>query len=287
MFTTDSFHPVLTRDAPDTVEILMVRVGGAQSLGASRSLALAAEAPRPPGGAEGAPQVASEGAAEPAAGAAPETDAPLLRGHVTFMAEAARFTDCATGRMYLVSQTGDYAALEHAYVAAGREPGGPVMVSFEGEIIERPVTGGTGTETVAQVERFVGVWADEACEAPVGNRPLVETDGQIRRLRDSTLDPVDGQEPARLQFHVTEGPQFSASVGCNSFVGGFDIEGDRLTFGQAAATLMACPPPLDVLERRLGEVLGATNGWRIAGNRLELLDAHGMVIGEMEATEAE
>jgi copper homeostasis protein (lipoprotein) len=161
------------------------------------------------------------------------------------------------------------------------------MVSFEGEIIERPVTGGTGTETVAQVERFVGVWADEACEAPVGNRPLVETNWQIRRLRDSTLDPVDGQEPARLQFHVTEGPQFSASVGCNSFVGGFDIEGDRLIFGQAAATLMACPPPLDVLERRLGEVLGATNGWRIAGNRLELLDAHGMVIGEMEATEAE
>jgi putative lipoprotein len=107
MFTTDSFHPVLTRDAPDTVEILMVRVGGAQSLGASRSLALAAEAPRPPGGAEGAPQVASEGAAEPAAGAAPATDAQRLRGPVTFRADAARFPDCATGRLYLVSHTGD------------------------------------------------------------------------------------------------------------------------------------------------------------------------------------
>jgi heat shock protein HslJ len=65
------------------------------------------------------------------------------------------------------------------------------------------------------------------------------------------------------------------------------MEGDRLTFGRAAATLVACPPPLDTLELQLADVLGATRGWRIAGDRLEVLDADGAVIGEMEATEAE
>jgi uncharacterized lipoprotein YbaY/heat shock protein HslJ len=280
MFTTDTFHPVLTGGAPDTVEIMMVRAGGAQSLGASRSLAQATEAPLPPVGAEGAAVAASEPAAEAAA-------PPLQRGYVTFMAEAARFTDCATGREYLVAETGDFAALEHAYVAAGREPGGPVMVSFEGEIIERPAAGDGAPEMVVHVERFVGVWAGESCVAPVGNRPLVETHWGIVRLRDSALDPEAGQAPPRLRLQVVEGPRFSASVGCNSFEGGFDMEGDRLTFGRAAATLVACPPPLDTLERQLADVLGATRGWRIAGDRLEVLDADGAVIGEMEATEAE
>jgi uncharacterized lipoprotein YbaY/heat shock protein HslJ len=280
MFTTDTFHPVLTGGAPDAVEIVMVRAGGAQGLGPSRSLAHAAPAPPPPDGAEGAAVAASEPAAE--------TDAPpLQRGYVTFMAEAARFTDCATGREYLVAETGDFAALEHAYVAAGREPGGPVMVSFEGEIIERPVAGNDSPEMVVHVERFVGVWAGEACVAPVGNRPLVETHWRIVRLRDSALDPEAGQEPPRLRLQAVEGPRFSASVGCNSFEGGFDMEGERLTFGRAAATLVACPPPLDTLERQLAHVLGATRGWRIAGDRLEVLDADGAVIGEMEAAEAD
>jgi heat shock protein HslJ len=42
------------------------------------------------------------------------------------------------------------------------------------------------------------------------------------------------------------------------------------------STLMACPPPLDALEQKLGQSLLASTQWRIEGNRLELRDDAGV-----------
>ena len=46
-----------------------------------------------------------------------------LRGMLTYVADEARFTECLTGRDYPLVKDGDYAALEHAYLAAGAEAG--------------------------------------------------------------------------------------------------------------------------------------------------------------------
>ena len=61
-----------------------------------------------------------------------------LRGMLTYIGDAARFTECVTGRDYPLIQDGDYEALEHAYLAAGAEPGGPIMASFDGGIVRMP-----------------------------------------------------------------------------------------------------------------------------------------------------
>jgi copper homeostasis protein (lipoprotein) len=53
-----------------------------------------------------------------------------LRGMLTYGADDARFTECLTGRDYPLVREGDYEALEHAYLAAGAEAGGPIMTSF-------------------------------------------------------------------------------------------------------------------------------------------------------------
>ena len=96
-----------------------------------------------------------------------------------------------------------------------------------------------------------------------------------------------GRAPPHLMLQSGTPLRFSATVGCNTFAGGIEVEGERLRFGQAAATLMACPEPLDAHERALGALLDATVAWRISGDRLELLDAQGMAIAELAAVERE
>ena len=92
-----------------------------------------------------------------------------LRGMVTYLADAARFTECLTGRDYPIAMEGDYAALEHAYLAAGTEPGSPLMASFDGAILDLPAAEGEDTEPTVQVERFIGVWPGDSCERPAAD----------------------------------------------------------------------------------------------------------------------
>ncbi len=275
IFTSDTTYPVLTRGASDEVEIMMVRASAGSGAGEG------ALRPRARGGAI---PVAGEEPPAPPVGETP----PPLRGFVTFSAEAAHFTDCATGRQFRIAKAGDYAALEHAYVAAGQEPGRPVLASFDGRIVEEPPAGGNGPQEVVHVDRFVGVWTGEACQAVHGDRPLVETRWQILRIGDTVLE-TEGDRPVPfVQLQAGgDGPRFAASVGCNTMAGSFGIEAGRLRFGQVITTLMACPQQLADAEELLGRVLGDVRGWRIAGDRLELLDEAGAVIAELNAAELE
>ncbi len=74
------------------------------------------------------------------------------------------------------------------------------------------------------------------------------------------------------------GPGYFATVGCNSIRGGLESEGDTLSFGPGAATMMACPPPLDEAEQALARALGSAATWRMTGTTLEVLDAGGDVV---------
>ncbi len=266
MFTTDSFYPVLTRGAPDTVAMTLVKVGTPAAEEVLRPRARARIVP------------VAGGDTPPDEPAPP----PLLRGFVIFSADGAQFTDCATGREIPVDKAGDIAALEHAYVAAGHEPGGPVLASFEGEVVE------SGADAVVRVGRFVGVWPDDSCQPVQGDRPLVETRWELVQLGELGLDAEGEQAMPFLQLQAAgNGPRFAASVGCNTLAGSFELDGEKLRFGRAMTTLMACPDSQATAETALGGALEATRSWRIAGDRLELVDADGVVVAALSAAPME
>ncbi len=92
------------------------------------------------------------------------TDLSLfLGGEMRYMADAARFTECLTGRSYPIAMEAEYPVLERAYREAVREPGAPLHVTFEGEIVPRPKMEGDGLEASVVVRRFVGVWPEKRC----------------------------------------------------------------------------------------------------------------------------
>ncbi|MBY0276883.1 META domain-containing protein [Candidatus Binatia bacterium] len=72
--------------------------------------------------------------------------------------------------------------------------------------------------------------------------------------------------------------QFAAGAlqvfaGCNRLRGGYTIDGDRVTFGPMAGTLMACPPPLGDVEKAVTRALTGTQRFTVGGDELTLVSA--------------
>lgn len=88
-----------------------------------------------------------------------------LAGEMTYMADAARFTECRTGRSYPVAMEADFVAMERGYREAVKEPGARLYVTFKGSILDRPKMEGDGAERTVVVTRFIKVWPDERCKA--------------------------------------------------------------------------------------------------------------------------
>ena len=94
----------------------------------------------------------------------PATDKEM-RGLYVYLADAALFTECETGRRYPVAFEGDSVTLERAYLEMRRQPGEEVLVSLEGRIAERPAMEGPRTEESLIIKRFIGAWPGETCGA--------------------------------------------------------------------------------------------------------------------------
>jgi uncharacterized lipoprotein YbaY len=138
-----------------------------------------------------------------------------------------------------------------------------------------PVLGAHGTD--AGTVTLVAVAPQSAPDAP-----LVETYWALVALGTDPL-PV-GTSAGEREVHVIlhgDPPRVSGYAGCNRLAGAYTLDGPRLAFGKMASTMMACPTGMDV-ESRLHAALAATAGWRVRGERLELLDAKGAVLATFE-----
>jgi heat shock protein HslJ len=71
------------------------------------------------------------------------------------------------------------------------------------------------------------------------------------------------------------GGKVSGSAGCNQFKASYEVDGENLELGDIAASLMACPPLADPVEREYLETLRAVDGWRMENGELVLVDEDG------------
>jgi len=88
----------------------------------------------------------------------------------------------------------------------------------------------------------------------------------------------------RAHIFLDPGPPLRAHgvLGCNRFAASYMLLGDRLTFGPAMATRMACPEGM-AQEAAFGQALEVTRAWRLVTGRLELLDADGGTVAIFDA----
>lgn len=205
-----------------------------------------------------------------------------LKGMFLYFADAARFTECRSGRSWPVAMEADFLALQRAYMDARPAPQAPVMASIEGRIAARPKMEGEGTQPTVVVDRFVALHPGETCAPVQATPPLRNTFWRIKRLRDVEIGADRGRREPYLLL-LADQPRFAGTAGCNQMIGGVEVTGDALRFGQVAGTMMMCPPPLDEQERLFAQVLGEVASWRIDGQHLELRNGSGAVVAAFEA----
>ena len=117
-----------------------------------------------------------------------------------------------------------------------------------------------------------------------GEASLLNTYWRIVRIGDTPVTAAEGKrEPHLVLQQDASGTRYRATVGCNQLIGGATVAAQALTFSAGASTLMACPPPLDQLERTLGDVLTKTRAYRLDALTLELKDAAGKPLALLEA----
>ncbi len=70
-----------------------------------------------------------------------------------------------------------------------------------------------------------------------------------------------------MTFHEDNGLKAGGFAGCNNYFASVDLLPDRVSFGQAGSTMMACPE-MDG-EQAFLDLLTQINGYEIAGNELK------------------
>jgi copper homeostasis protein (lipoprotein) len=205
----------------------------------------------------------------------------LMRGMYTYFADAGRFTECLTHQSWPVAQEQDNATVESAYTKAQRQPGEAMLVTLEGRVAMRPKMEGEGQQPTLVVERFTGIWPGETCGARFATEPLENTYWKLTRLGDAPVTVASQQREPHFILNA-ETRRVGGSGGCNRLVGSYEVHGDRLTFGQMAGTMMACPEGNDT-EQAFLETLRHVHTWKIVRQHLELFDAAGTLVARFEA----
>ena len=205
-----------------------------------------------------------------------------LHGMFRYMADAAQFEECLTGRSYPVAMEGDFGALERAYVALTKAgPGAPVMASFDGDIVQRPRMEGTGTTPTVVVRRYVNLWPGQTCERAMSHASLTPQYWRIVSLRGTAVGPIANEREPHLILRGEAGG-YVATAGCDRLEGTYRVSGTEIAFDPPGSS-GPCPAELRQREAILLDVIAAARGWKIQGQVLELFDTTGKSIAVLEA----
>ncbi|HSU13084.1 META domain-containing protein [Longimicrobium sp.] len=197
----------------------------------------------------------------------PDTASPplALLGAFAATADAATFTDCASGMQLAVAREGDWASLERAYQQASSSPGTPVAVRVEGRIT-RGAEGENGPSNLLVVDRFAEVQPNARCAATDGAARLEEGTWTLTSV--GGMAPEAGSPAPTLTLDPGEHAA-SGFAGCNQFFGRYVRRGSDLRFADLGATRMACAATM-MLETRYMAALNATTRFEASGDTLTL-----------------
>ena len=204
-----------------------------------------------------------------------------MRGMFRYMADAAMITECQTGQRWPVVIEGDYKALEAAYLKTKRQPAEELLVNLEGQVTMRPNTDTRQATPTLVVERYIGIWPGETCGSPSATSPLQETYWKLTRLGDKPVVLAEKQREPSVVFR-SEQNRVTGFGGCNSFTGGYKLDGSELALTGVAATRMACMQGMDI-EGALFQAFEKVRTYKILGQHLELYDASSNMLARFEA----
>ena len=110
---------------------------------------------------------------------------------------------------------------------------------------------------------------------------LENTDWKLTELGGKSIGVM--RQPPHFILHP-DTRRVSGAGGCNRFIGSYQRNGDLLTFGQTAGTMMACAEEMET-EREFFTTLRQVRRARVSGRELELLDEADRPVARFEAVD--
>jgi putative lipoprotein len=104
---------------------------------------------------------------------------------------------------------------------------------------------------------------------------------KLTHLGESAVPAFDPRREPHLIL-AKDQQRVSGAGGCNRITGSYQLDGDKLSFGKMAATMMACVDAMDV-EQVFLKALGEVARFKLDGGELVLLDAQGTALAKLVA----
>ena len=116
-------------------------------------------------------------------------------------------------------------------------------------------------------QRAVGIAADGDAEIPLGG-------AVVEACRDGVVGPVVVEPGTRPTAVFGADGGLSGSASCNTFNNTYQVDGEQISFGPAASTMMACDTGMDQ-EAAYFSALEAAATYTIEGGQLKIFDGTG------------
>ena len=202
-------------------------------------------------------------------------------GEFMYFADAATFTECGSEDTYPVAREGAYLNAERGYLDAQAEPMASVVAVLDGNIVEREGMEG-GLRDMLVIDRLAGFVPGLTCERAMVDSDVENTYWRILSIGGATLEGAEGRREPHIILRSGEGV-FSSTIGCNTVSGSYSLDLPPLKLAAGPVTMMACPPPLDEIERAWTEGLALVSEVIVTGPTMELRSAEGQTVAFLEA----
>ncbi len=114
------------------------------------------------------------------------------------------------------------------------------------------------------------------------DKSLINTYWKLVTLDDKQIITQENSREAHFVLHQ-EASRLAGATGCNSLMGSYLAQNERIEFNQVATTRMACPPPQMETEQGFLATLEQTAQWRVDGDTLVLSDDQGEPLAHFQA----
>jgi copper homeostasis protein (lipoprotein) len=210
-------------------------------------------------------------------------DIVRLKGMYARLNDAGTFSECLTGKTFVVAEKQADQALKRAYMHTPHGQGEPLLVILDGQVISRPKLGSIGYEDAIVPVHFVNIQPGIDCSGKGDGRLTLA--GNTWHLIEMNGNPVpqdDGQNVPYFRL-TTKGNRVNGFGVCNRFYGTYFVQGPFFLFTKKIRTTTPCARGME-LEDDFFRVLAATDGYRIEGEILELRNRDGRVLAKMQNT---
>lgn len=88
----------------------------------------------------------------------------IMKGYFSYFADAPLFVDCETDEKYPVAMEADYIFLEEEYLKIAETAGQKILISLNGDYIERNKMEGEGKIKYLIVNKLLNIFPNETCD---------------------------------------------------------------------------------------------------------------------------